>query len=86
MENGLTIPTITLLNPELGLSQFLRSGAKPLRELSPVVTIFGDLKVCSQCPPCPHTFLPPPPPPPQHRIAICCYACLGVGCALVFPN
>lgn len=44
MENGLTIPTITILNPETGLVDFLHYGAKPLRMVSPVVTIYGDLK------------------------------------------
>jgi len=41
---GLTISTVTLLNPEHGLVDFIRSCAQPLRVLSPVVTIYGDLR------------------------------------------
>eukprot|EP00192_Tetraselmis_astigmatica_P010092 CAMPEP_0117654190 /NCGR_PEP_ID=MMETSP0804-20121206/3612_1 /TAXON_ID=1074897 /ORGANISM="Tetraselmis astigmatica, Strain CCMP880" /LENGTH=821 /DNA_ID=CAMNT_0005460455 /DNA_START=29 /DNA_END=2494 /DNA_ORIENTATION=+ len=44
LEHGLSIASITLLNPEIGLVDFLNKGAKGLRALSRVVTIYGDLK------------------------------------------
>eukprot|EP00192_Tetraselmis_astigmatica_P010241 CAMPEP_0117656872 /NCGR_PEP_ID=MMETSP0804-20121206/5033_1 /TAXON_ID=1074897 /ORGANISM="Tetraselmis astigmatica, Strain CCMP880" /LENGTH=835 /DNA_ID=CAMNT_0005463297 /DNA_START=232 /DNA_END=2740 /DNA_ORIENTATION=+ len=44
MKNGMSISTITILNPEHGLVDFLKYYAKPIRNISPLVTIFGDTR------------------------------------------
>mmetsp|Transcript_25480 Transcript_25480/g.71262 ORF Transcript_25480/g.71262 Transcript_25480/m.71262 type:complete len:747 (+) Transcript_25480:361-2601(+) len=44
MENGLTISTVTMINPETGLSSFLRDSLPPMRSLCPLITIYGDAK------------------------------------------
>eukprot|EP00873_Tetraselmis_striata_P001744 jgi/Tetstr1/422008/TSEL_012872.t1 len=41
---GLSIATITMLNPEYPLCEFLRSCAKSLRTICPLVTIYGDMR------------------------------------------
>eukprot|EP00873_Tetraselmis_striata_P022678 jgi/Tetstr1/442942/TSEL_031004.t1 len=41
---GLSIATITMLNPEYPLCEFLRSCAKSLRTICPIVTIYGDMR------------------------------------------
>lgn len=48
--NGLTVSTITMMNPETGLLHFLKFSLSIMRLLCPVITIYGDARVRTRVP------------------------------------